>query len=77
MLSKPHVIRTNPAEASVLACATVLLEELAHELGQPGACTSDIEDSLKCIRALGNGSDLAPWIPYLEWRVGQRDASGI
>ena len=77
ILSQPHVIRTNPAEASVLACATVLLEELAHDLKEPGANTRDIDDSLKCIRALGSDSDLVQWIPYLESRSGQRDASAV
>jgi hypothetical protein len=76
MLSQPHVIRTNPAEASVLACATVLLEEVAKELQLPGAEERDIADSLKCIRGL-SGSELTAWIPYLEWRLEHGDKRAV
>ena len=45
ILRRPRVIRTNPAEAAVLSCATVLVEGLAHELKQPGADLRDISDT--------------------------------
>ena len=77
ILAQPHVIRTNPAEASVLACATVLVEGLARELDQPGASPNDVADSLKYIRALGAESDLAEWVPYLEQRSVQGGASAV
>lgn len=76
-LGQPHVIRTNPAEAAVLASATVLVEGLASELHQPGANVSDVEDSLRCIRALGPSSELAQWIPFLEWRSKERGGSAV
>lgn len=76
MLSQAHVIRTNPAEASVLACATVLLEQIAKELKLPGANKRDIVDSLNCIRGL-NRSELAAWVPYLEWRLEHGDESAV
>jgi hypothetical protein len=68
LLAQPHVIRTNPAEASALACTTVLVEGLASELNQAGASARDVNDSLACIRSLGATSDLAAWIPFLESR---------
>lgn len=77
ILSKPHVIRTNAAEASVLVCATVLVEELASELQQPGATARDITDSLKCLREHGENAGMASWIPYLEARSRQRGPSGV
>lgn len=77
ILSRPHIVRTNPAEASVLAFTTILVEELASELNQSGAGPRDISDSLSCIRAQGTDSDLAPWIPYLESRLGQGGGSAV
>ena len=68
VLSQAHVIRTNPAEASALTCATVLLEEIAQELHVLGADERDIADSLACIRGIPE-SDLVAWIPHLEWRL--------
>ena len=69
ILGHPNVVRSNPAEASVLCCATVLVEGLANELGQRGAELRDIVDSVKCIRAMGPHSDLTEWLPYLEDRM--------
>lgn len=69
ILGHPNVVRSNPAEGSVLSCATVLVEELAHESGQRGAELRDLMDALQYIRLLGPGSDLAEWVPYLEQRV--------
>jgi hypothetical protein len=77
LLAQPHVVRTNPAEAAVLASATVLVEGLASELEQPGATARDVDDSLQCIRALGPSSELAQWVPFLEWRSKQRRESAV
>ncbi len=71
ILSHPHVVRSNPAEASVLACATVLLERLAHELKVPGAAQRDIVDALAVIRSMGPAGEFAEWLPYLEHRATQ------
>lgn len=71
ILSQPHVVRSNPAECSVLACATVLLEELSNELKLPGAEPRDLVDALRCIRAMGPVAELAPWVPYLEGRCAE------
>jgi hypothetical protein len=77
ILGQPHVIRTNPAEAAVLASATVLVEQLALELNQRGAEAKDICDALKCIRAMGPGSDFAPWVTYLEDRAAREGTSAV
>lgn len=71
LLAQPHVVRSNPAEAAVLASATVLVEGLASELKQPGATARDVSDSLACIRALDPSSELTEWVPFLEWRAKQ------
>ncbi|HEY2968514.1 MAG TPA: hypothetical protein VGK75_09115 [Casimicrobiaceae bacterium] len=75
ILGHPHVLRLNPAEGSVLCCATVLVEELANELEVPGASHRDIVDALRFIRAVGPGSDLTHWIPHLEQRATQSGES--
>ena len=77
ILRRPSVIRTNPAESAVLSCATVLVEELANELKSPGAELKDISDTLSIIRSHGSESDFVSWVPYLEARLGQGDASAV
>jgi hypothetical protein len=74
ILSKPYILRRNPAESSILVCATVLVEEVANELGQFGACHRDVTDSLECLRELGEKSEMAEWIPYLEKIQSGRNA---
>ena len=69
ILSHPHVVRFSAGPGSVLAGATVLVEELASQLGVPGAGHTDLVDSLRFIRAAGSNTDFAPWVPYLEQRV--------
>ena len=77
LLAQPHVIRSNPAEASALASATVLVEGLASELKQVGASARDVKESLACIRALGPASDLAEWVPFLESCAKQRREGAV
>jgi hypothetical protein len=74
ILRRPGIIRTNPAEGAALSCATILVEELAEQLGLPGAESADVSDTLAAIRANGPQSELHPWVPYLEDRLAQRDA---
>ena len=69
-LHGPRVVRTNPAEAALIMCSTVLVEELARELKQPGADVKDISDAVTTIREVGDDHYKA-WIPYLEWRLNQ------
>jgi hypothetical protein len=69
ILRSPSIKRNNPAEGSVLSCCTVLVEELASELNQPGAEKADIMDTLAYLKLLPKSSrtdDVRAWIPYLE-----------
>ena len=75
ILSHPSVVRFNPAEGSVLSCATVMVEQLAEELKVQGASRGDVVDALRIIRAVGPDCDLAHWIPHLEQRAAQGEAS--
>jgi hypothetical protein len=77
ILAQPHIIRTHPAEGSLLASTTILVEGLAAELNQPGASADDLADSLAFLRAFGNKSYLAAWVPYLERRSNQGGASAV
>jgi hypothetical protein len=76
ILSHPNVMRFNPAEGSVLSCATVMVEQLADELKVQGASHGDVVDALRIIRAIGPECDLAQWIPHLERRAARGEASG-
>ncbi len=69
ILSHPHVVRSNPAEAAAIASSTVLVEELAVELSAPGARKRDLADALWAIRMTGPTGELASWIPHLERSV--------
>jgi len=75
ILSHPHVQRASPAEASVLSCTAVLIEELASDLNDTGLGQRDIVDALRAIRAMGPHAELAAWVPYLENRAARGDAS--
>jgi hypothetical protein len=80
LLRAPHVDRTNFAAASILTCCTILVEELASELHQPGAETTDISDTLAYLKLMpekSNVDDLRAWIPYLESRIGASGASAV
>jgi hypothetical protein len=80
ILRTPVIVRTNPAEGSVLSCCTMLAEELAHELHQPGADYADISDSLMYLKLLpeeANVDDFRAWISYLESRARSGDASAV
>ena len=76
ILSGPFVERQHPAEGSVLACLTTLVEELSSELNQPGASISDLKDALKFIKQLPEASspavqNMKSWVPYLETKTGE------
>jgi hypothetical protein len=78
LLAQPHVIRSNPAEASALISATVLVEGLASELNQSGASLRDVDESLNSIRALNRTSPVyAEWASFLAWRLEQRRAGAV
>ena len=75
-LRYPDVIRDSPPEMSALVCLTMTIEQLAHELHQPGADERDLRDSyasLAELRALRKDSlrrMRAAWLPYLHRRLG-------
>jgi hypothetical protein len=69
ILAHPDVVRRNGPECSVLAGATVLVEELASQLEELGAGHSDILDALHFLQLSGPQSELAHWIPYLEHKA--------
>ena len=77
LLAKPHIVRTNPGEGSLLLNTTMLVEHLAYDLNQPGAGERDLSDALSFIRVIGPTPDLAPWIPYLEARLNQSGEASI
>ncbi len=70
------VKRQNPAESSALICLTLLVEELALDLHQPGAAKSDLVDALRDIQETSDDSSpetqyIKSWIPHLEARIGR------
>jgi hypothetical protein len=86
LLSIPSVDRRGAAEGTALVGLTTLAEELAEQLGEPGAERRDLVDTLAHLARLTDAMtrfpDLAArepqasqelrlkWIPYLEQRLG-------
>lgn len=62
-------------EGSTLMSLTIVVEQLAEELGEPGASQRDLADTLELLRGLNSTGrqELSEtrrlWIPYLEGRV--------
>jgi hypothetical protein len=79
-LHVPHVVRSNPAEASLFVSLTVLIERLSVQLRQPGVDQADLRESLEALEKLGDGGSpsvrkmRAEWIPFLRSRL--KDAHG-
>ena len=75
LLRAPHVVRSNPAEASVLLSLTVLTERLSVELGQPGTELVDLRDSVSALENLEDAGSSsvrqmrAEWLPFLRSRL--------
>ena len=78
LLRAPHIVRDNPAEASLLLNLTVMIEHLAGELRQPGADLVDLHDSVRFLETLAESKDntvrerRAEWLPYLQGVLKQR-----
>jgi hypothetical protein len=75
LLRAPYVRRTGPHEESTLLTLTLLVEDFATQLGQPGASEADLRDALSLLTALPNRSPSilatkAHWLPHLEARLG-------
>ena len=72
LLAAPYVNRANPPEGSALVGITVLVEELASDLGVAGAEHRDLSDTLGFLKQLrGDAGEYERWIPYLEQRLSQ------
>ena len=77
VLRRPEVNRASAMAASTLACCTVLVEDLASQLHQPGAEQTDIGDALNVLRGMPSNSKLVAWIDLLESRSGLRGTSAV
>jgi len=79
-LGAAGVNRHAPHAGACLLSLTIQVEQLAQELGEPGASWQDIIDSLQLLRALPEASSGAEaetrraWLPYFEARVGDTGA---
>ncbi|HEX7680224.1 MAG TPA: hypothetical protein VF713_18985 [Thermoanaerobaculia bacterium] len=75
LLRAAHVVRDNPAEASLLVNLTVLAERLSVSLRQPGADDVDVHESVRALEKLaerGSTSDRqrrAEWLLFLRSRL--------
>jgi hypothetical protein len=74
VLRAPWVVRTRPPEGSVLLSATMLVEQVAFQLRQPGAEYVDLLDALAFLKSLppNSASEILgteDWLPYLESRL--------
>ncbi len=73
-----HVVRENPAEAALLVNLTVMVEQLAVELQQPGAEEGDMRDALRILETFREAKDsvvrqmATDWSPYLQERLQGR-----
>jgi hypothetical protein len=82
LLSNPIVRRQEGPEGSGVVCLTIQVEWLSHELGERGAATRDLADSIafmKAIRANLTGKTAEmheTWLPCLEARLAQERARG-
>ena len=76
LLSMPHIVRRNPAEASLIITSTLLLEEIAAERGAIGASDQDIFDSLNFLQEFSSANspveNYEQWLAYLQHRIEER-----
>lgn len=71
MLRRSGLDRDNVSVTTGLICATIELERVTEELGQPGADHSDLLDAVAAIRDIHSDlpQSVADWLPYLEYRL--------
>lgn len=76
VLAGDDVRRQSPPESACLLSLTIQVEQLAHELGEPGAGWRDVVDCCQVLRELpadatGDvGETRRNWLPYFESRLG-------
>lgn len=78
LLSAPHIARLNPPEGAALLTLTMLVEQVAFEVGETGASTDDLRDSLAFLGLMAenptpNVAEQLAWVPYLESRLAQHN----
>jgi len=78
LLSAPHIVRLSPPEGAALLTLTMLVEQLAFEIREPGASHDDLRDSLSFLRLMAKHpspavSEQLAWVPYLESRLAQHN----
>jgi hypothetical protein len=76
ILRDPVILRREPPEATAVLPLTTVVEQVAQELGEPGATPEDLQDSLRFLKALDSPDApeavrklRATWLPYLETRT--------
>jgi len=88
LLADPSVDRENAVELTAIITLTILVEELAAELQEPGASGQDLVDTLAVLKRTGDAMSRNPeanaaapngwremqakWIPLLEARLMTR-----
>lgn len=70
-LSASYVRRGNASEGSALASLTILAEEVAAKLEEPGASVGDLTDAIAILNGLTGEPrpDLCSFVPFLEARL--------
>ena len=71
LLRKPYVRRSGPVEGTTLVSLTILAEDVATPLSEPGASLDDLSDSISFLTRLAGEKQpkLCSSIPYLEYRL--------
>ena len=72
-LSLPGVVRTNPAEASVLVHLTMLAEQIAYKTSLQGASENDLCDTYILIKDNMDSdifNEYEEWLPYIIKKLG-------
>ena len=76
LLAGADVRRQSPPESACLLSLTIQVEQLAHQLGEPGASWRDVVDCFHALKELpanatGDvGETRRNWLPYFEARLG-------
>lgn len=76
ILAGADVRRQSPPERACLLSLTIQVEQLAHQLGEPGASWRDVVDCLHALKELPDdatgdvGQTRRNWLPYFEARIG-------
>lgn len=81
LLHKKFVDRNFGPESTEIVFSTMLVEQLAQELGKPGADESDIRDTFRFLNDVSESKNSSvqklrkDWLPYFENRIKSLNAS--